>query len=196
MPLNGIYYPKCEAVLDAVVQNYRSEDEVGSSVSVVKDGRTVVDLWGGWKDAARQREWQHDTIVCMMSVSKGIMGLAFSLLVDRGLVDVNEPVATYWPEFAASGKQALPVRFILDHRAGLPFVADPLWPGAIYDHQATCQALAAQAPLWEPGTVAAYHIHTQGYLIGEIVRRVTGKTIGTFLRDEVAAPLSADFLFG
>jgi CubicO group peptidase (beta-lactamase class C family) len=196
VPLNGNVDPKFEAVLDAFVQNYRSEDEVGSSVSVVLDGRTVVDLWGGWRDAARLREWQHDTLVCMMSVSKGLMGLAFSLLVDRGLVDIQEPVATYWPEFASNGKQTLPVRFILDHRAGLPFVADPLWPGAIYDHRATCEALAAQAPLWEPGSVAAYHIHTQGYLIGEIVRRVTGKTIGAFLRDELAAPLSADFMIG
>jgi CubicO group peptidase (beta-lactamase class C family) len=196
VPLNGSVDPKFQGVLDAFVQNYRSEDEVGSAVSIVMDGRTVVDIWGGWKDGARQREWQHDTLVCMMSVSKGIMGLAFSLLVDRGLVHINEPVATYWPEFAANGKQALPVRFILDHRAGLPFVADPLWPGAIYDHEATCKALAAQAPLWEPGSVAAYHIHTQGYLIGEIVRRVTGKTIGRFLRDEVAGPLSADFMIG
>ena len=196
VPLNGSCDPKFQAVLDAFVQNYRSEDEVGSAVSVMLDGRTVVDLWGGWKDAARLREWQHDTIVCMMSVSKGITGMAFSLLVDRGLVDVDAPVAKYWPEFAANGKESLPVRFILDHRAGLPIVADPLWPGAIYDHQATCKALAAQAPLWEPGTIAAYHVHTQGYLLGEIIRRVTGKTVGTFLRDEIAAPLSADFMIG
>ncbi|MGH8138367.1 MAG: serine hydrolase domain-containing protein [Steroidobacteraceae bacterium] len=196
VPLNGSCDPRFEAVLDAFVQNYLYEDEVGSAVSVVMDGRTVVDLWGGWKDAGRQREWQHDTIVCMMSVSKGITGLAFSLLVDRGLVDVNEPVATYWPEFAANGKKTLPVRFVLDHRAGLPIVADPLWPGAIYDHQATCKALAEQAPLWEPGSVAAYHIHTQGYLLGEIVRRITGKTVGTFLQEQLAGPLGADFRIG
>jgi CubicO group peptidase (beta-lactamase class C family) len=196
VPLNGTCEPRFEPVLDAFMQNYRVEDEVGSAVSVLVDGRTVVDLWGGWKDGARQREWQRDTLVCMMSVSKGIMGLAFSLLVDRGLVDVDAPVANYWPEFAANGKRSLPVRFILDHRAGLPYIAEPLWPGAIYDHEAICKALAAQAPVWEPGTVAAYHIHTQGYLIGEIVRRVTGKTIGRFIRDELSAPLSADFMIG
>ena len=196
IPLNGCCDPGFEDVLDAFVQNYRCEDEVGSAVSVVVEGRTVVDLWGGWKDAGRQREWQHDTIACMMSVSKGITGLAFSLLVDRGLVDVNAPVAKYWPEFAGNGKETLPVRFVLDHRAGLPIVADPLWPGAIYDRQAICKALAAQAPLWEPGSVAAYHIHTQGYLLGEIVRRMTGKTVGTFLRDEIAGPLSADYMIG
>jgi CubicO group peptidase (beta-lactamase class C family) len=196
IPLNGSYDARFEPVLDAFIQNYRVEDEVGSAVSVVIDGRTVVDLWGGWKDAGRQQEWQHDTIVCMMSVSKGITGLAFSLLIDRGLVDVDTPVAKYWPEFASNGKETLPVRFVLDHRAGLPIVTDPLWPGAIYDHQAICKALAAQAPLWEPGSVAAYHVHTQGYLLGEIVRRITGKTVGTFLRDEIALPLAADFMIG
>ncbi|HVO45848.1 MAG TPA: serine hydrolase domain-containing protein [Steroidobacteraceae bacterium] len=196
IPLNGFCKSGFEAVLDAFMENYRAEDEVGSAVSAVLDGQTVVDLWGGWRDESRQREWQHDTIVCMMSVSKGITGLAFSLLVDRGLVDVDAPVGTYWPEFACNGKETLPVRFVLDHRAGLPIVVDPMWPGAIYDHEATCKALAAQAPLWEPGTVAAYHIHTQGFLLGEIVRRVTGKTIGTFLREEIAGPLNADYLIG
>ena len=120
IPSTAAATPRFEPVLDAFMENYRREDEVGSAVSVVVDGRTVVDLWGGWRDAARQREWQHDTIVCMMSVSKGITGLAFSLLVDRGLVDVDAPVARYWPEFASNGKETLPVRFVLDHRAGLP----------------------------------------------------------------------------
>ena len=195
-PLNGMLEPQFEPVLAAFQENYRMEDEVGSAVSVVLDGRTVVDVWGGWRDGARQREWQRDTLVCMMSVSKGITGLAFNMLVDRGLVDVNAPVARYWPEFAQNGKETLPVRFILDHRAGLPYIAEPLWPGAIYDHKAQCDALARQAPLWEPGTVAAYHIHTQGFLLGEIVRRVTGKTIGRFIREELAGPLDADFHLG
>jgi len=196
VPLNGCCEPRFAPVVDAFIDNYRLEDEVGSAVSVVLDGRTVLDLWGGWRDAERQREWQHDTIVCMMSVSKGITGLAFSVLVDRGLVDVNAPVAKYWPEFGSAGKASLPVRFVLDHRAGLPIVADPLWPGAIYDHEATCRALAAQAPLWEPGKVAAYHIHTQGFILGEIVRRVTGRTVGRFLREAIAEPLGADYMIG
>jgi CubicO group peptidase (beta-lactamase class C family) len=195
-PVNGMLEPQFEPVLTAFQENYRVEDEVGSAVSVVLDGRAVVDVWGGWRDSARHREWQHDTLVCMMSVSKGITGLAFNVLIDRGLVDVDAPVARYWPEFAQKGKQSLPVRFVLDHRAGLPIVAEPLWPGAIYDHQATCDALARQAPLWEPGTVAAYHIHTQGFLLGEIIRRVTGKTVGQFIRDEIARPLAADFFLG
>ena len=188
--------PQFEPILRAFQENYRTEDEVGSAVSVVVDGRTVVDLWGGWRDGARQREWQCGTLVCMMSVSKGITGMAFNILVDRGLVDIDAPVARYWKEFAQNGKESLPVRFILDHRAGLPIVAEPLWPGAIFDHKATCEALARQAPLWEPGTVAAYHIHTQGFLLGEIIRRITGKTVGQFIREEMARPLNADFLLG
>jgi CubicO group peptidase (beta-lactamase class C family) len=195
-PVNGMLEPQFEAVLEAFQENYRNEDEVGSAVSVVVDGRTVIDLWGGWRDGARQREWQRDTLVCMMSVSKGITGMAFNILVNRGWVDVNAPVARYWPEFAQNGKESLPVRYVLDHRAGLPVVTERMWPGAIFDHHATCEALARQAPLWEPGTVAAYHIHTQGFLLGEIIRRVTGKTVGQFIRDELARPLRADFILG
>lgn len=196
VPLNGSYDPKFAAVAEAFRENYRSEEEVGSAVSISIGGQTVVDLWGGWKNNARDSEWQRDTIVCMMSVSKGITGLAFNMLVDRGLVDVNAPVAKYWPEFAANGKANLPVRYVLDHRAALPVLTDPLYPGAIFDRVAHVKALEAQAPLWEPGTQAAYHIHTQGFLLGEIMRRVTGKTVGEFLRTEIAGPLGADFQIG
>jgi CubicO group peptidase (beta-lactamase class C family) len=196
VPLNGCFDTRYQAVVDAFIENYRSEDEVGSAVSIVIDGETVLDIWGGWKEGARLQEWQHNTIVCMMSVSKGITGLAFNLLVDRGLVDIDAPVANYWPEFAHNGKQTLPVRYVLDHRAGLPVLEKPLWPGAMYDREAMCKALAEQAPLWAPGTVAAYHVHTQGFLLGEIVRRVTGKSIVAFLREEIAIPLNADFMIG
>jgi len=194
VPLNGGYDPKFEHVVEAFRENYRKEDEVGSAVSVVVDGRTVVDIWGGWKESQRRQEWQRDTIVCMMSVAKGITGIAFNMLVDRGLIDVNAPIAKYWPEFAQNGKENLPVRYALDHRAALPVVLDPMWPGAIFDRVATCNAIAAQAPLWEPGTTAAYHIHTQGFILGEIMRRVSGKTVGEFLREEIAGPLGADYM--
>lgn len=196
IPLNGEFDSRYEAVVEAFIENYRREDEVGSAVSAVVDGETVVDVWGGWKDGARLHEWQRDTLVCMMSVSKGITGLAFNLLIDRGLIDVDAPVARYWPEFGVNGKEHLPVRYILDHRAGLPVLEKPLWPGAMFDREAMCNALAEQAPLWTPGTVAAYHVHTQGFLLGEIMRRVTGKTIGPFLRDEIARPLNADYMIG
>jgi CubicO group peptidase (beta-lactamase class C family) len=190
----------CEAgfvgVRQAFIENYREEDEVGSAFSLVKDGKTVVDLWGGWKDAASTQPWERDTIVCMMSVVKGLGGIAFNMLIDRGLVDPDAPVAKYWPEFAQSGKERLPVRFVLDHRAGLPVVTAPLPRGAMFDREAMTCALAAQAPLWEPGTQAGYHIHTQGFLLSEITRRVTGKTLAHFFRDEIAIPLRVDYQIG
>ncbi len=178
------------------MDNHRHEDEVGSALHIVRDGESVVDLWGGWRDGARKREWQRDTIVCVMSVSKGITGLAFNMLIDRGLIDIDRPVAHYWPEFAAHGKERLPVRYILDHRAGLPVITAPLWPGAIFDRDAMVGALAAQAPLWKPGTTAAYHVTTQGFLLGEIMRRVTGQTFRPFIAQQIAGPLGADFQMG
>jgi CubicO group peptidase (beta-lactamase class C family) len=118
------------------------------------------------------------------------------MLIDCGLIDIDRPVAHYWPEFARNGKQQMPVRYLLDHRSGLPVVSEPLWPGAIFDRQAMVDALAAQAPLWEPGTTAAYQVTTQGFLLGEIMRRVTGVTFGPFIARELAGPLGVDFLMG
>lgn len=197
LPLDGWYDERFAPVADAFVENYRVEDELGSAVAVVVDGRTVVDLWGGWADEARTRPWRRDTLVCMMSVAKGITAIAFNMLVDRGLVDLDAPVARYWPEFAQNGKADLPVRYLLDHRAGLPVLhPDKLWPGAMFDREAMIGALARQKPLWEPGTVAAYHVHTQGYLLGEVMKRVTGKLVGEFVRDEITGPLGADYWIG
>jgi CubicO group peptidase (beta-lactamase class C family) len=197
LPLHGRYDQRFRPVIDAFIENYRVEDEVGSSVSAVVDGRTVVDIWGGWTDSTRTEEWGQDTLVCMMSVAKGITGIAFNMLVDRGLVDLDAPVARYWPEFAQNGKESLPVRYLLDHRAALAVLKpDKLWPGAMFDREAMVRALAAQAPLWEPGTVAAYHVHTQGYLLGEVMRRVTGDLVGPFVRRDIAGPLGADYWIG
>ncbi|MDA9433854.1 hypothetical protein XH88_19065 [Bradyrhizobium sp. CCBAU 51627] len=194
--IHGFCAPRFAGVRDAFMENYRLEDEVGSAFSVVENGKAVVDLWGGWRDASCTRPWERDTIVCMMSVVKGLSGIAFNMIIDRGLVDPDAPVARYWPEFAENGKEALPVRFVLDHRAGLPVVTAPLPQGAMFDREAMTNALAAQAPLWEPGTQAGYHIHTQGFLLSELCRRVTGKTIARFFRDEVALPLAADYQIG
>jgi CubicO group peptidase (beta-lactamase class C family) len=196
VPLTGYFSPRFEPVVEAFMANYREEDEVGSAVHIVHDGETVVDIWGGWRDGNRTREWQRDTLVCVMSVSKGIAAIAFNMLIDRGLVDIDMPVAHYWPEFAQNGKQRLPVRYLLDHRSGLPIISDPLWPGAIFDRDSMVRALAAQAPLWEPGTTAAYQVTTQGFLLGEIMRRVTGRTFGPFVAEEIAGPLGVDFIMG
>jgi CubicO group peptidase (beta-lactamase class C family) len=196
-PIRGGYDERFRPVVDAFEENYRQGQEIGSAVAVMIDGKVVVDLWGGFADEARTRPWDAHTTVCMMSVAKGITGICFNMLIDRGLVDPDEPVATYWPEFAQNGKAEIPVRWILDHRAAIPVLTtNPLWPGAMFDFEAYVKALAEQAPLWEPGTQAAYHVHNQGYLLGEIMRRVTGKTIGPFLRSDVAGPLGAEYYIG
>ena len=197
VPVRGRYAPEYRPVVDAFIENFRVEDEVGAAASIVVNGRAVVDIWGGWRDAARSDPWAADTIVCMMSVAKGITGIAFNMLVDAGLVDLDAPVADYWPEFAQNGKAQVKVRWLLDHRAGLPVLTtNPLWPGAMYDREAYVAALAEQEPLWEPGTVAAYHVHNQGYLLGELMRRVTGMTVGPFVQERIATPLKAEYWIG
>lgn len=196
-PIRGSYDERFRPVVEAFKENYRLGEEFGSSVAVVIDGKPVVDVWGGFQDEAKTRPWEAGTTVCMMSVAKGITGITFNMLIDRGLVDPDEPVATYWPEFGQKGKEKILVRWILDHRAAIPVLTtNKLWPGAMFDREAYVKALEEQEPLWEPGTQAAYHVHNQGYLLGEIMRRVTGKTIGPFLRAEVTAPLGAEYYIG
>lgn len=192
----GHYAPAYWPVVEAFIENYSAEEEIGSATSLLVNGEKVVDIWGGYRDQARSLEWEEDTIVCMMSVAKGISGMAFNILIDRGLVDPEAPVAVYWPEFAQNGKEDLLVCHVLDHTAGLPVVLDPLWKGAIYDCDAIVAALEKQAPIWEPGTVAAYHIHTQGNILGEIVRRITGKRYPQFIADELINPLGLDYRIG
>lgn len=193
----GTYAPEYRAVADAFVENFKVEDEVGAACSIVLDGRTVVDVWGGWRDAARAKPWDAPTTVCMMSVAKGITAICFNMLIDRGLVDPNARVIQYWPEYGRNGKQKTLVRHFLDHTAAVPVLTtNPLWQGAMFDREAIVKALEQQEPLWEIGTKAAYHVHHQGFLLGEIMRRVTGKTVGPFLREEVATPLGAEYYIG
>ena len=194
---SGTYDPKFEGVVEAFMENYRVEDELGSAVAVTLDGRPMVDIWGGFANHQRSHPWKRDTLVCMMSVAKGITAICFNMLLDRGLVELDAPVARYWPEFARNGKEGILVRHVLDHTAAIPVLTtNPLFPGAMFDREAYVKALEDQEPLWEPGTKAAYHVHNQGYLLGEIMRRVTGRTIGPWLRWEVAAPLHADYYIG
>ena len=141
--------------------------------------------------------WDAPTTVCMMSVAKGITAICFNMLIDRGLVDPNARVTEYWPEYGRNGKEKTLVRHFLDHTAAVPVLTtNPLWPGAMFDREAIVKALEEQEPLWEIGTKAAYHVHHQGFLLGEIMRRVTGKTVGPFLRDEVTTPLHAEYYIG
>jgi CubicO group peptidase (beta-lactamase class C family) len=183
-------------VRDAFAANFALHDEVGAAVTVVLDGRVVVDLWGGHADAARRVPWRRDTLVNFFSVGKAFTALAALVLVDRGLLDLDAPVARYWPEFAAGGKEAITTRDLLCHRAGLPAVREPLPDGAMLDWEAMTRALAAQTPWWTPRAQHGYHVNTFGFLVGEVVRRITGVSLGTFVRDVIARPLGADVHIG
>ncbi len=177
-------------------RNLESGADVGASVCVVHRDETVVDLWGGWVDEEHSRPWEADTIVNVWSTTKTMTFLVALMLADRGELDLHAPVARYWPEFAANGKDGIEVRHVLAHTAGLPGWSEPLQAGQLGDWDVCTSRLAAQEPWWEDRTRSGYHALTQGYLIGEVVRRITGTTIGTFLRDEVATPLGADFHIG
>ena len=169
--------------------------EVGASVCVYLKGRKVLDLWGGYCDRDRTRPWQRDTIVNMMSVGKGILALCTHILVDRGQLDLDAPVARYWPEFAQAGKGDLPVRYLLDHRAGLATV-DEMYRGMAYDWEAMVRALERTRPMHPPGTTPCYHSITMGHLLGEVIRRISGQGIGAFLATNVTNPLGLDYHFG
>jgi len=184
------------AVRDAFVANFAAGREIGASFAATLDGEPVVDLWGGHADRARTRPWQRDTIVNVFSTTKAMTALCTHMLVDRGQLDLDAPVARYWPEFARAGKERITTRHLLSHTAGLAALRQPLPTEALYDPRRMADALAAETPWWEPGSSSGYHALTYGYLVGEVLRRVTGRRLGTFFRDEVAAPLGADFHIG
>jgi CubicO group peptidase (beta-lactamase class C family) len=170
--------------------------ELGASLAVTIEGEFVVDLWGGWADEARTKAWDYDTITNVWSTTKTMTSLAALVLADRGELDLDAPVAHYWPEFAAAGKQDVLVRHVLSHTSGVAGWDEPMTIEAIMDHDRSVPLLAAQAPWWEPGTASGYHGLNYGHLVGEIVRRITGMRLGKFFAQEVAAPLSADFHIG
>ncbi len=183
-------------VREAFEENFRTRREVGAAVAVMHEGELVVDLWAGWADQARTRAWERDTIVNVYSCTKAMAALCAHQLVERGRLDLDTPVAEYWPEFAQRGKQHIPVRWLLSHRAGLPAVRETLPEAALYDWTQMTEALAAEEPWWEPGTAHGYHAVTFGWLVGEVVRRIDGRSLGTYFREEIAAPLGLDFHIG
>lgn len=195
-PIEGYCAPQFADVAQRFADNFGAGREVGASLAVTHRGMLVVDIWGGYADATFTRRWRHDTIVAMMSVSKAISAIVLFLLVERELVDPEAPVARYWPEFAANGKSDLSLGHVLDHRAGLPWLSETLPRGTAYNARAMSAALARQAPLFRPGDDPAYHVLSQGYIIGEIVRRVTGESLGAFFRREIAEPLHIDYHIG
>jgi CubicO group peptidase (beta-lactamase class C family) len=175
---------------------FTERGEFGASVCMTVDGQRVVDLWGGVADPASGRPWESDTVVLVWSSTKGATALCAHLLVDRGLLELEAPVARYWPEFAAAGKDGVTVGMVLSHQAGLPALRAPLPPGAFADWDRMVELLAAEEPFWEPGTRHGYHAFTFGWLVGEIVRRVSRRSLGRFFADEVAEPLGLDFWIG
>lgn len=196
--LHGHYDSRFEDLVAGLADEVSTGGELGAAIAIDIDidGELVVDIWGGHADRAKTREWSQDTIVNVFSSTKNVTALAALTLIDRGLLDPFAPVAKYWPEFAANGKEQVEVRHVLSHTSGVSGWEMPFRLEDVYDWQKSTSRLAAQAPWWQPGTASGYHAVTSGHLIGEIVRRITGKTLKNFVRDEIAEPLGSDFQIG
>jgi CubicO group peptidase (beta-lactamase class C family) len=194
--IHGTCREQFAAVREAIASNFEQGLDVGASVAVTVDGELVADLWGGHTDEDRTSEWQQDTIINVWSTTKTMTALCALILADRGAIDLHAPVARYWPEFSAAGKENVEVRHLLGHTAGLSGWQEPITVETYYDWEKATSLLAAQEPWWEPGTASGYHAVTQGFLVGEVIRRVTGLTVGQSFAAEVAGPLGADFHIG
>jgi CubicO group peptidase (beta-lactamase class C family) len=196
MTVQGTCTPQFAEVRAEFERNFAERGEVGASVHVTVAGETVVDLWGGVADTATQAPWTEDTLIHVWSCTKGATALCAHILASRGELDLDAPVTTYWPEFGKNGKEDALVRHLLNHQVGLPAIREPLEPGAFYDWDRMADVLAREEPWWTPGTKHGYHGLTFGFLVGEIVRRVSGTSLGEFFRDEVAGPLGLEFYLG
>ncbi|BBX00175.1 serine hydrolase [Mycolicibacterium moriokaense] len=194
--LQGHWHPRFDKVAAALADEITRGEEVGAAIAIDIDGELVVDMWGGHADAAKTLPWTRDTIVNVWSSTKTVTALAALMLIDRGLVEPEAPVATYWPEFAANGKQHIEFRHLMSHTSGVSGWDQPVVVEDVFDWDKSTSALAAQSPWWEPGTASGYHALNYGHLIGEVLRRVTGKSLKEFVRDEIAGPLGADFQIG
>ncbi|MDM3974102.1 serine hydrolase domain-containing protein [Mycobacterium marseillense] len=194
--LHGHYDSRFEDLVAGLADEVSTGGELGAAIAIDIGGELIVDIWGGYADRAKTREWSQDTIVNVFSSTKNVTALAALMLIDRGLLDPFAPVAKYWPEFAANGKDQVEVRHVLSHTSGVSGWEMPFRLEDVYDWEKSTSRLAAQAPWWQPGTASGYHAVTSGHLIGEIVRRITGKTLKDFVRDEIAEPLRADFQIG
>ena len=196
VPIDGSCAPDFERVRDAFESNFTARDDVGAAVAVWVDGDLVVNLWGGFADAAGLRPWREDTLASIYSGSKGLTSTCVHLLADRGELDLQAPVARYWPEFGQAGKQDITVAMVLGHRSGVIGPRTRLHWADAADWDAVCGHIAAAEPWWQPGTAQGYHMVTFGFILGEVVRRVTGRTIGQYLRTEIAEPLGIDVHIG
>jgi CubicO group peptidase (beta-lactamase class C family) len=194
--ISGMCKPGFEPVREAFAANFAERGEIGASVAVVVGNEPVVEIWAGWADPGRTRAWQSDTLTNVWSTTKAMTSLCAHLLIDRGELDPDAPVARYWPEFAANGKGGMPVRWLMCHQSGLTGLARPATVEDYYDWEKITALLAAQAPLFPPGTTSGYQAITFGYLVGEVIRRITGQSVGRFFGSEIAGPLNADFHIG
>ena len=194
--VHGHCDPRFERLRAQFEESFADGGEIGAGVSVYLDGEPVVDLWGGFADAERTRPWQRDTIVSTASTTKGFTATCAHRLVDEGRLDLDAPFAKYWPEFAQAGKQEIPVRWLLSHRAGLPAIRQELDAEAVLDWNRMVECLAEESPWWEPGTKFGYHALTFGFLVGEVIRRIAGRSVGRYLREEITGPLGVDFHIG
>jgi CubicO group peptidase (beta-lactamase class C family) len=195
-PLGGTCVERFGPLRELFASKLASGEDLGASLAVTIDGEMVVDLWGGWADLARTVPWAEDTITCVFSTTKTMVALAALVLVERGQLDLDAPVARYWPEFGAAGKSGVLVRHVLSHTSGLSGWAQPVALADLYDWDRCTALLAAQEPWWAPGTASGYHSLTIGFLVGEVVRRVSGRGFGRFFAEEIAGPLGADFHIG
>ncbi|MEO2168075.1 MAG: serine hydrolase domain-containing protein [bacterium] len=196
MEVHGFTAPGFERLRTALVRNFDKNDEVGAACCVYHRGEVVADLWAGDANRETGRAWQEDTLGIVFSATKGVTAMALNLLIERGRIDPEAPISHYWPEFEAAGKKDIPVSWLLAHRAGVPLIEAELTLEEVLAWDPVVEAIAAQKPIWEPGTKHGYHVRTYGWITGELVRRVTGKTFGEFLRDEITGPLQAEFFVG
>jgi len=196
IPIHGFCAPEFAKVKTAFERNFENHGEVGATCSVIYKGETVVDLWGGHKEASRKNEWEEDTVSIVFSCTKAATALCAQILVDRGLLDLDAKVTDYWPEFGQNGKEDVTVRMMLCHQSALPALRKPVKPGGFYDWDYMVRRLSEEKPFWAPGIDNGYHFVTFGWTVGELVRRVSGKSLGTFFNDEIAEPLGVDFHIG
>ena len=194
--VNGRFEERFQGVAEALQRNFIEPGEIGASVAVVHNGELVVDIWAGHKDEERTEEWQSDTITNVWSTTKTMMAISALVLADRGELDFYRPVADYWPEFKAKGKGDIEVRHIMSHTSGLSGWRKKVSMRDVCDWEKSTAILAGQKPWWTPGTASGYHMLNQGHLVGEVIKRITGLSIGTFFKQEIADPLGADFHIG
>lgn len=194
--IDGMCHERFQPVADAFRRNFADGKEVGASLAVIQDGETVLDLWGGYANSARTRTWNQDTLVNVFSTTKMVTALCILLLADRGQIALDAPLCKYWPEYTSHGKDKILVRHVLSHTAGVPAFTPRVTFEDMYTWEKVIHILETETPRWKPGTKLGYHTLTYGFLLGEIVRRVTGKTLGQFLHDEITSPLGIDFFIG